>query len=305
MFSNSRFVIFNADDFGFSPQVNEAVRLAHQKGVLTSASLMASEPGFTEAVEMARNLPLLGVGLHLVVTTDRALLPRKQIPDLVDKDGRFGRDPFRTGIKYAVSPRAQNQLRAEIAAQFARFAETGLAGTHVDGHQHFHLPPVVWDAVLENCVRYRIFRLRVPHEEIRSHLQTVPGAKLNLDTAASLIFRVLAKRNLRRLRSVEEKEGVRFFLCDRVYGHLQTGSLTALYTQGLLGRLGGKVNEIYFHPGAPHARLLPGAEQTASVRDVELDALLSPEVKTRLQTLDIQRGTYAQAEAWRNLQKNP
>ena len=301
-----KFVVFNADDFGYSDGVNRAIFRAHTEGVLTSTSLMVAEPGFAQAVEGARELPALGVGLHLVVTNDRAALPREKISALVNPDGRFGADPFRTGLKYAFSKTAQTQLRIEIEAQFARFAETGLAWSHVDGHQHFHLPPVVWDCVLENCVRYGVFRLRVPREEIRAHLRDeFTAAKPDLNTVASIIFRALTKRNLKQLHNVELKTGKRFFRCDRVYGHLQTGNMTTEYTLGLLNRLGGLTNEIYFHPGAPHARALSSAQQrdpqNSGISDVELAALLNPEVKQAMQKRGFFTGTFAQAEDWRNL----
>ena len=296
--SEKRFVIFNADDFGASEKVNTAVSLAHTQGVLTSASLMVNEPGFAQAVSMAKELPELGVGLHLVVTHDRACLSQRQIPDLVDAHGKFGADPFKTGIKYAFSQKAQAQLQDEIAAQFDRFAETGIAWSHVDGHQHFHLPPVVWDVLIENCVRHNVFRLRVPREEIRLHRKQ--GGGYDLDTVASLIFRVLARRNLKKLKQIETKIGRRFFHPDRVYGHLQTGNMNSAYVQDLIERVKGDTNEIYLHPGATHARPLPETQRTKTGRDVELAALLSPDLKRNLETLGIRTGTYAQAESWRD-----
>jgi len=54
-------LIVNADDFGGSASINEAVIRAHYDGILTSASLMVNEPGFAEAVKLARENPTLGV----------------------------------------------------------------------------------------------------------------------------------------------------------------------------------------------------------------------------------------------------
>jgi len=45
-------LIVNADDFGGSASINEAVIRAHYDGILTSASLMVNEPGFAEAVKL-------------------------------------------------------------------------------------------------------------------------------------------------------------------------------------------------------------------------------------------------------------
>ena len=59
-------LIVTADDFGAATVVNEAVEKAHIDGVLTAASLMVGAPAAFDAVERARRLPKLGVGLHLM-----------------------------------------------------------------------------------------------------------------------------------------------------------------------------------------------------------------------------------------------
>ena len=64
-----RRLIINADDFGRSRSINEAVVRAHREGVLTSASLMMNEGACDEAVALARENPRLGVGLHPSIVT--------------------------------------------------------------------------------------------------------------------------------------------------------------------------------------------------------------------------------------------
>lgn len=95
---------------------------------------------------------------------------------------------------------------------------------------------------------------------------------------------MLRRRCLRTIR------GRGFTVADRVYGHLETGRMTAEYVAGLLGRLCGQTNEIYLHPGAPQAARLPGDADM----DVELDALLSPLVRERVEGLSIRLTTYPQ-----------
>jgi len=63
-----RFLIVTADDFGLHAAVNAAVVQATQAGVLTAASLMVAAPATAEAIRLARELPQLRVGLHLVLT---------------------------------------------------------------------------------------------------------------------------------------------------------------------------------------------------------------------------------------------
>ncbi len=287
----NRFLIINADDFGYSHTVNAAIQKAHREGILTSASLMAGGQAFDEAVAMAQEMPSLGVGLHLTLTLDSPVLPPETIPHIVTPKQVLEGDLFRAGVRYTFSKIAQKELFAEMEAQFARFAQTGLAWSHVDGHQHFHLPPVVWDEMVRLCKKYRVSRIRYPYEPIRAHLRS-GGQGVNLDTVAALIFRMLRKRNLSRLQGETP-----FFVCDRVYGHLQTGQMNEEYVLRLLGRLEGTTNEIYFHPGANHAHLLPPEEQTETVKDVELHALLSPKVRHAIESNGFQLGNYAQVES--------
>jgi len=272
-------VIFNADDFGARPETNAAIRRAHVEGVLTSASLMVNEPAADEAVEIARALPTLAVGLHLVVSHGRAALLPEAIPHLVNAEGRFRDSPARAGIVGFFSRAARRELACEIEAQFARFAATGLPFSHVDGHQHLHLHPVVWDSVILQCEAHDVRRVRIPYEEFRpATLAGLAGRWMEW-----LFFRALRRRCLRTLA------GRGFVVADRVYGHLETGRMTAAYVTALLGRLGGQTNEIYMHPGTPHAQPLPGGPPGM---DVELDALLSPVVRARIEALGLRLTTY-------------
>src|ERR1051325_9200623 len=87
-----RRLIVNADDFGLSHSVNEAVIRAHHDGILTSASLMVNEAGFEEAVKLAKENPKLGIGLHLTLLQGHSTLPLEKISGLVNKRGEFGND---------------------------------------------------------------------------------------------------------------------------------------------------------------------------------------------------------------------
>jgi hopanoid biosynthesis associated protein HpnK len=288
-------LIVNADDFGYSGRVNAAVLRAHREGILTSASLMVAEPGFEEAVALARAHPSLGVGLHVATTYDHPLLPPAEIPALAGRDGKFGHDPFLTGLRYAFSRPAQAQLRREMEAQFARFAATGLPWSHADGHQHFHLHPVVWTHFLDLCDQYGVHRIRLPRESLRAHLR-VHGQTPAFNTLASLVLNVLSRRCLRLFKARRSRDGKPFFVCDQVYGNYQTGNMTTDYTVRILEQMESPCSELYFHPGAPHARLLPPDKFHDGIEDVELAALLAPEVRAQVESLALKLCTYAQAE---------
>src|SRR4051812_34420293 len=99
-------VIFTADDFGLTPEVNAAVARAHRDGVLTAASLMIAAPAAGEAVALARMLPELGVGLHVVVADAKPILPPAEIPALVDRHGNLPSNLARAGIHWFFSAAA-------------------------------------------------------------------------------------------------------------------------------------------------------------------------------------------------------
>ena len=95
-----RLLIVNADDFGLDAACNHAIIRAHREGILTSASLMTNEGGFDEAVELARQNPRLGVGLHLTFLCGHSALPHEKIPGLVNERREFDFNPARVGFKY-------------------------------------------------------------------------------------------------------------------------------------------------------------------------------------------------------------
>lgn len=269
-------VIINADDFGATSAVNCAVIRAHIEGVLTSASLMVNEMGADNAAELAKEHPDLAVGLHLVLSDGVAAMPRNSIPHLVNRDDRFRDSPAISGIVSFFSSKARRESEREIEEQFARFEATALPFSHVDGHQHLHMHPVIWDAAIRQCEVHGVRCIRIVNEEPAPG--TPPGRRVE-----TLFFRALRKRCLRTLI------GRGFTIVDRVYGHLQTGNMNSEYTAALLSRLGGQTNEIYFHPGRRHARLLMVGSQGM---DVELDALLSPLVREAIQRNGLELTTY-------------
>src|SRR5690606_17537012 len=98
-----RRLIVNADDFGRSRSINEAVIRAHREGILTSASLMMNEADCDEAVELARQNPKLGVGLHLTLLCGHSAISPAQIPGLVNSRGEFSEKPATSGFRYFVN----------------------------------------------------------------------------------------------------------------------------------------------------------------------------------------------------------
>ena len=107
-----RYVIFNADDFGYSRGINRGIVEAHRNGLVTSTSLMVNTPATEDAVTQARELPELSVGLHVNFTNEA-----QRLIDFYDRQ----------------------VARDELRRQLDRFvALLGRLPTHLDSHQHVH-----------------------------------------------------------------------------------------------------------------------------------------------------------------------
>jgi chitin disaccharide deacetylase len=230
-------LIINADDFGRSTEINRAVLRAHREGVLNSASLMVAGEAADEAVEIARQNPGLAVGLHLVVVEGPAVLPPARIPHLVGTDGRFPNAPVKLGLRYAFSRAARSELDAEIAAQFERFAATGLPLSHVDGHQHMHMNPAVFDRMLPLAKQFGAKRIRIVRDDLRLALRYDRRHAIG-KCIGTAIFAALARRAKQRCDLPAPK---------RTYGFLQSGQMTELYVLLAIPQM-PDFAEIYFHP---------------------------------------------------------
>jgi predicted glycoside hydrolase/deacetylase ChbG (UPF0249 family) len=126
-------LIVNADDFGRTTGINRGIVDAHEKGIVTSATLMVNYAPAAEAADLARRNPGLGVGLHVALTGGPPALPPAQIPSLVDFQGRLPSKP--DGLKEAKPA----EVLAEARAQLRRFRELmGRDPTHMDSHHHSH-----------------------------------------------------------------------------------------------------------------------------------------------------------------------
>ncbi len=282
-----RRLIVNADDFGIAETVNEAVIRAFTEGVLTSCSLMVTGEAFEHAVGLAHAHPGLAVGIHLVTVLGRAVLPSTEIPTLVDAAGNFAANSVVAGLKYYFSPQARRELHRELSAQFEKFAATGLRLSHIDGHLHMHVHPVVFRAAVELGTRYGVRRMRVPQEEYRL---AVNFNRQHASTKAlyTLLFGQLARRMQRQLRASG------FVYAERVYGNLHSGEMDEQYFLYMLDNLHTDTNEIYFHPAVYPANCLLNATAQQSMR--EFAALMSPTVRRRVHELGITLMNYFDLE---------
>jgi hopanoid biosynthesis associated protein HpnK len=265
-------LILNADDFGRSRSINEAIIRAHREGVLTSASLMVNGEAAQEAVELARQNPSLAVGLHLTVAVGRAALAPMQIPALVRGDGRFSDHPVWCGLNYFFNPMARTQLTREIDTQFARFHATGLPLDHVNGHLNFHLHPTIVSILLSLRERWPGSGFRLTHDDFALS-ESLRANRWWYRFVHAMVFGALSNRAAPAIRHLTHRT------TKRVFGLLQNDAVDETYLLKLLPKLPEGPIEIYSHPNMDTHRL-------------ELDALLSSRVADLIKKLGIERCRY-------------
>lgn len=266
--NNRRRLIVNADDFGRSRSINQAVIRAHRDGILTTASLMVNGDAADDAVALARQNPKLGVGLHLTLVCGRAALGPEAIPGLVDPQQNFSDDPVATGCKFFFRRSLREQLAREIEAQFAKFSATGLTLDHVNGHLNMQLHPTVLQLLLRHRSEWKVERFRLTHDPLALNLHLGKG-RWGYRLSHALVFGTLSRWAAPQLRRHQIRH------TDAVFGLLQTSLVNEAFLLGLLERLPAGDSELYSHPCLEKFK-------------EEADALISPKVRQSVQAHGIQ-----------------
>jgi chitin disaccharide deacetylase len=258
-------LIVTADDFGQAREVNEAVEVAHTRGILTAASLMVGGAAADDAVARAKRLPGLRVGLHLTLLEAPPILTKAQIPDLVGADGLFRTDIAKAGADMFFRKDVKKQLAAEIEAQFQVYAATGLPLDHVDAHKHFHLHPTVASLLMKIGPRYGMRAVRVPDE---------PHVMIRaIDPRAPRIIPHVTKPFTAVLKLRMRMAGIR--VPDHVFGLAWSGAMTADRIAALLVHPPQGVTEIYTHPatGGGYPGAAPGYRYAEELAGLTSDAV--------------------------------
>ncbi len=283
-------LIVTADDFGRAIPVNEAVEDGHVNGILTAASLMVNEAAADDAVDRARRLPHLGVGLHVTLVDGIPALAPSQIPDLVGPDGQFTLDLVKLGARIFLKRDVQRQVKDEMRAQFEKFKATGLPLAHVDFHHHYHQHPTVFDLVLDLAVEYGAPGIRIPYEAPLLSYKA-RGDKLGL----RLMNGIFHWRRTLTMRKAARSRGL--VINDHAFGVNDSGAMTAERMGSFLDVLPDGISEIYSHPATRHwdERPMPPHYLVAE----EYQALTDAGNRARVRDLGITLTTFA-AEATRS-----
>jgi predicted glycoside hydrolase/deacetylase ChbG (UPF0249 family) len=273
-------LIVNADDFGLTEKVSEAILHAHHEGIVTSTSVLALAPAFERSVALLADAPSLGTGAHLaVVGEDPPLCPAGNIPTLVDRRGRLW-SSWRVFLSRAAAGRIDpDDLRRELDAQYDAIAGAGVQVDHFDTHQNLHLWPMVADAVLELGERHDVKVVRVTRSSERGPIGV---------TVRRLARRLEDRLDVRGWRYAQASTGL-----DEA-GHLDLPAMVAALSR--LAATGASSAELATHPGAPLDPARARYRWSYQWED-EYAALRSGTVRAAVDELGFRLGTFADLDA--------
>lgn len=142
--NNVKNIIVNADDFGKCEKINNSIIDVYKARNINSTTLMVNMPGTAHAAGLAKLNPALQVGLHFCITEGPALTG---ISTLTDENGIFlSREKLiRKFLKFKIN---KMDIYNEFEAQLYKFDSLGIPLSHIDSHQHLHMIPQVFLAIL-------------------------------------------------------------------------------------------------------------------------------------------------------------
>jgi hopanoid biosynthesis associated protein HpnK len=276
-----RRLIVNADDFGFTSGVNRAIVEAHSRGIVTSATLMANGTAFAEAAQLAKTVPGMSVGCHVVLIDGQPVLEANQVSTLTNREAAT--PPFRNGLKsFAVRAIAgrlnAEEIEAEATAQIRKIQATGLPVSHVDTHKHTHLFPSVLRPVLRAARACGVRALRNPFGPRR------PLQSRHLLGRPSLWTRYAEVRILRsfagKFREAVDRQD--FLTPDGTLGIEVTGALDETLFRAIAQTIPEGTWEFVCHPGYNDADLRAAKTRLRESRETELRALTLPAARSLL-----------------------
>jgi len=279
-----RRLIINADDFGLCEAVNSAVAQAYREGVLRSATIMANMPAAEDAVKIAKEMPGLGVGVHLNLSEAAPLSKDESVRSLVNHAGGFAFSPYVLSALSMGVHRIRNAIRAELAAQIQWVIDRGIVPTHLDSHKHIHCFPAIFTIVCDLARRFKIGAVRWAFEPRQVLTVPWPLSEKRAKRKVGLI------RTMARINRLQQP----FFLkTDCLLGVVHTGRIDVNFFRAVSLYNTAAVAEVMTHPGFSDG-LDPAKTRLGRQRKTELEALCDERTRRYLKEAGIKLVHYGQ-----------
>ena len=276
-----RRLIVNADDFGFTAGVNRGIIEAHTRGIVTSSTLMANGRAFADAVCLAKTVPLLSVGCHIVLIDGEPILDAKRLPSITapHPSGARFRDGLKSFAARALAGRLDpDEIEAEANAQIRKLQSAGISVSHLDTHKHTHLFPAVLRPLLRAARACGVHAIRNPFGP------RMPLRASDLLKRPNLWTRYAEVRFLRTLAAsfgdAAQKEGMA--TPDGTLGIVVTGALDEKLFRSIAEIVPEGTWEFVCHPGYNDDDLKSAKTRLRASRETELQVLTMPQVRDLL-----------------------
>jgi hopanoid biosynthesis associated protein HpnK len=287
-----RRLIVNADDFGFTSGVNQGIAEAHSRGVVTSSTLMANGPAFAEAAQLARTLPTLSIGCHVVLIDGRPVLSAEQVPSLT-RGACFRDGMMAFGVRAIAGGIDADEITAEATAQIRKIQSAGISVSHIDTHKHTHLFPKILRPLLRAAGTCGVHALRNPFGP------RLPLHSRDLLARPGLWSRYAQLRVLGRFagqfRQAVDHDG--FATPDGTLGIVVTGALDETLFHAIARNIPPGTWEFVCHPGYNDADLQDAATRLRESRETELRVLTLPAAREVFLQEDIDLISYRELVA--------
>jgi hopanoid biosynthesis associated protein HpnK len=284
-------LIINADDFGLTERVNDAIVEVHQKGIVTSTTLMANGPAFDNAAERGKSERRLGIGIHLNLSEGTPLTDSSRLKPLINEKGAFYLSPVQMLRKWTSLRINLGKVEMELRAQIEKVLNAGIEVTHLDGHKHFHFLPQFLQMAIRLAREYKIPAVRCAGEKTSSLFRL---AVRDWSSSPIVLKQYFAGKVLsilaRTMKGNLEDAGLK--TTDFVLGIASTGFLDTHHLKDLIAHLPSGTSELVCHPGYVDKHLLETPTRLLKQRETEIAALTCPEVKERLTQRGVQLINY-------------
>ena len=286
-------LIINADDFGLTDGVNQAIIDAHHNGLLSSTTLLANGEAFTSAAALARQAPRLGVGVHLNLTEGRPVAPVSSVPTLISGCGVFARTPAGLWRAMLLGRARAVEIERELRAQVEKVLAARIVPTHLDSHKHVHALPALGKMSLKLARQYGI-------KAIRSVAEAWPAVGYLLGRFPRAKARILRQRFNSLTLSLLYRGWCHGLpqacvaCAEHFYGVTATGFLDEELLRQILRRVPDGTSELMCHPGIVDEALRYTPTRLLEQREVEYRALIRPDIKLLARSLGIELVNYGE-----------
>lgn len=265
-----KLLIINADDFGFSENINDGIIKCFTDGILTSTTLAANMPYAEDAAKKAKDHQGLGIGIHLNVVRGKPLSPPGKISGIINSNCEFFLTHKKISALCLINDKSiLEQIETEYIAQIEKALELEIKPTHIDSERHHAAWPALFKLTLKIAEKYNIPAIRTTNEP---YWTNAPKRSLpNLIKSVGL--RCLGMRNKVSVKN----SGIK--TTDYFYGGAHIGRISKDFLLRLSENLPAGISELMTHPGFSDRKTDSISQSYLdNTRQIELEALCDQEV---------------------------